>query len=479
MFRPAGLSDEESNSDDEYGFYETPRKKYTFSNNYENSRKKVENRLQDAVINGNLKEIEKIVALDLNNDANFKLESGWTALMHACFHAQKKIVEFLLEKGADPNLHADSMTPVMAACSNNSGSDDIIHDIVSSLSDHDSLLNIGDKYGQTPLMRAVSSGRASVVELILSKNVNIEMRDRQGWTALFWAVHHNQPKILEILISKGARLTEVDMQGRTVLDIAQSHEYPQIIEILNQHLKLDNSDEDLLGTEVSDLATWQDYYPGLISDDRPKYTSEIRHLLYGMNCERLHSLMLQNNVDLKTFLLLEENDMIKLGVEMPFERQRLKHGIRSFHVKGWKLNTVAGLHIQKSDNYSLQDCLATLGSHLQQLYILESTIQYLMRDYCKIHSQIKFEPPDSPIINKMQTAAKKLLANINCIRREINFMKSIHTKISKNNPKPADLIKEKSTKELAMGYLTDAVVICSLGFLAYHARTYVTSFLRK
>lgn len=47
-----------------------------------------------------------MIFADLKNDVNIKLDSGWTALMHACFHAQKKIVDFLLEKGADPNLHA-------------------------------------------------------------------------------------------------------------------------------------------------------------------------------------------------------------------------------------------------------------------------------------------------------------------------------------------------------------------------------------
>lgn len=43
---------------------------------------------------------------ELNNMVNIKLDSGWTLLMHACFHAQDKIVKFLLAKGADPNLHA-------------------------------------------------------------------------------------------------------------------------------------------------------------------------------------------------------------------------------------------------------------------------------------------------------------------------------------------------------------------------------------
>lgn len=84
---------------------------------------------------------------------------------------------------------------------------------------------------------------------------------------------------------------------------------------------------------------------------RPNYTCEIQHLLYGMSCERLAPLISESGIDLKTFLLLEESDMIKLGIDMPFERQRLTLGLRNFHAKGWNLNSVAGLYAQKLQNY--------------------------------------------------------------------------------------------------------------------------------
>ncbi|CAH4033431.1 unnamed protein product [Pieris brassicae] len=475
MYYGTGFTSEETDSDD-FLFDDEPKKRKNYFTFQENVVKKTENKLQAAIINGDLKEVEKIIDLELNN-VNFKLDSGWTALMHACFHAQKKIVDFLLEKGADPNLHSDSVTPVMVACSNTNASEDIFYDIVKNLIAHNCLLNIGDKYGQTPLMRAVGSGLVTVVQLLLSKNINIEMRDRQGWTALFWASHHNQAKILEILIEKGARVKEVDLQGRTVMDIAESHGYPEIIEMLSNYFEIE--DAEIYGEDINELTTWQDYYPGINSDERPKYINEISNLLYGMNCERLRSVIIKNDIDLRSFLLLEDDGMRELGVEMPFERQRLKYGLRAFHTKSWKLNTIAGLHVNKGDNYNVVDCLAILGSHLQQIYILEATVQYVLRDYCRIQNQIKFEPPDSPITRQMQTGVKKILGNINSIRREIKAMKGIHTKISKKNPKPADLIKEKSTKDIAFGYLTEVLVVCSLGVLAYTAKNYVTSFIRK
>lgn len=75
------------------------------------------------------------------------------------------------------------------------------------------------------------------------------------------------------------------------------------------------------------------------------------------------------------------------------------------------------------------DCLTSLGSHLQQIYVLEATLQYVLREYNKIQNQIKFEPPDSPLVIKMKTAAKKMITNINSIRREVKIMKNVLTKV--------------------------------------------------
>ncbi|CAG9791981.1 unnamed protein product [Diatraea saccharalis] len=478
QFRPAGLSDEETDSDD-YGFYEKPVRRYPAQQ--QNVRKTLEITLQDSIINGHIQEVEKIINSDLNKNVNMKLDSGWTPLMHACFHAQDKIVELLLNLGADPNLHADSVTPIMAACSNSTANKDTIFNIITMLLEKNCILNIGDKYGQTPLMRAISSGCVNVVKKLLEEKVNIEMRDQQGWTALFWAAHHNQPEILKMLIENGARLTEVDKSNRTALDIAMSHEYQDILEILNQHLKTDDDDDndEEKSFYSNQFRSWFDYYPGMKKGDKPNYAGEISHLLYGMNCERLTPLIEKSGMDLRTFLLLEEDDMKKLGIDMPYERQRLKVGLRNFHVRGWKLNAVAGLYARKIENFTVLDCLTSLGSHLQQIYILEATLQYILREYKKIQNQIKFEPPDSPLILKLKTTAKKILTNINSIRQEIKIMKSALIKINRNNPPPADLLKEKTSQEIALGYVTEVLVAFSLGFLAYHARNYILNLIKK
>lgn len=84
---------------------------------------------------------------------------------------------------------------------------------------------------------------------------------------------------------------------------------------------------------------------------RPKYSNEIPHLLYGMNCERLTPVFMNSGMDLRTFLLMNDDNMTQLGIDMPYERQRLRIGLRDFHTRGWKLNAVAGLYARKNENF--------------------------------------------------------------------------------------------------------------------------------
>ncbi|KAJ8726997.1 hypothetical protein PYW08_015394 [Mythimna loreyi] len=471
--RPGGASD--SDSDEDYGFYEKPPKNY-YQHQLQNEKKKLEMDIQDAIINGNLREVQEIVTTRLNNNVNDRLDSGWSALMHACFHAQDNIVKYLLEQGADPNYRCDSMTPIMSTCSNSSASNEAIYNIVTDLIDKGCKLNCIDNYGQTPLMKAIGCGRVAVVQKLLDLNVNIEVRDLQGWTAIFWAAHHNQPEILELLIARGARMTEVDKYNRTPLLLAELHEYDNIMEILKKHLQIPEKHEE--HTYV-DLSTWHDFYPGIKKEKRPDYKSEIPHLLYGMNLENYTTTIMKTGMDLRTFLLLEEKDMIDLGIKLPYERMRLKSGLRSFHIRNWKISAVVGMAANKAQNFSMLGYLTALGSHLHQIYVLEATLQYTLREYKRIQEEIKFEPPDSPMREQLNNVAQKLFMNIEKIRKASDRVKIVLKKVADNNPKPADLIREKTLQDIVAGYITEAVLVASVGLLVYHAKYLFSSVVKK
>lgn len=79
--------------------------------------------------------------------------------------------------------------------------------------------------------------------------------------------------------------------------------------------------------------------------------------------------------------------------------------------------------------FSVLDCLTSLGTHLQQVYILDSTLQYALRDYAKYQDQIRFEPFDSELALKLKTASRKMLTDIKDIRRESQVMRELLVKV--------------------------------------------------
>lgn len=84
------------------------------------------------------------------NNPNFSSENGWTPLMLAAMHSPLRIVELLLESGADPNLATDSQ----------------------------------ENSRRTPLAVAVSNGRPDAVNLLLAYHADTAVTDANGMTAL-------------------------------------------------------------------------------------------------------------------------------------------------------------------------------------------------------------------------------------------------------------------------------------------------------
>lgn len=81
------------------------------------------------------------------------------------------------------------------------------------------------------------------------------------------------------------------------------------------------------------------------------------------------------------------------------------------------------------NSHRVLDCLTTLGTHLQQIYILEATLQYTLREYSKLHNQMKFEPPDSPTTVKLEGVATKMLTSIRSIKKEGRVLNNLLKKV--------------------------------------------------
>lgn len=99
-------------------------------------------------------------------------------------------------------------------------------------------LNTLDKFNSNVLHHATYNGGEATVALILSlidndNNTIINVRDTQGYTPLHLSVIAERSRIAEKLIKKGADLTIKDNKGRTALDIAEELNRANVKTLLN------------------------------------------------------------------------------------------------------------------------------------------------------------------------------------------------------------------------------------------------------
>ncbi len=146
-------------------------------------------------------DIEKLKSLiEKGVDVNAKDKEGYTAIYDAAARGHKDVVELLINKGAEINIHVDIEAK-------NSGL-------------------------WTPLQTAVRHNQASVVELLISKGANVNTKDKWGFSPLHTAAKHNYNGVAEHLIEKGADLNARNQWDQTPLHIAAKRDNKLVAELL-------------------------------------------------------------------------------------------------------------------------------------------------------------------------------------------------------------------------------------------------------
>lgn len=87
----------------------------------------------------------------------------------------------------------------------------------------------------------------------------------------------------------------------------------------------------------------------LFSVNSSAFMQDVATMLYGMKNEKHLEKFINNQIDLYKFLTLTEDDLIKMGVKMPYERHRILSGLHRFHIHPYK--TKALPIVGKSEPY--------------------------------------------------------------------------------------------------------------------------------
>jgi len=133
----------------------------------------------------------------------------------AAFHGHWQLTEFLLERGADPDLaDADTgETPLHAALckAGRPAYERVVRVLLTHGADPNRSTKVGAETGcfmrdartrgETPLHRAAAFGTEPTIRLLLDAGADVEARDANGDTPLSWASWHLRPDaILRLLL---------------------------------------------------------------------------------------------------------------------------------------------------------------------------------------------------------------------------------------------------------------------------------------
>jgi ankyrin repeat protein len=195
-----------------------------------------------------------------NKYLNAKDSDGKTALIYASENGYTKIIELLIDSGADINKKDGEYgkTPIMWAMKNKELGKEVVELLIKKGARLDKtsndggtvlmyavlykqieivelLINIGvdlnekDNYGFTALMTAVHNRYTNIAEFLIKRGADINQKDNKGRTALMWAADYNSVEIVELLLKNGAKVDDTDNEGKTALDYAKKDEIKKLL----------------------------------------------------------------------------------------------------------------------------------------------------------------------------------------------------------------------------------------------------------
>jgi len=161
--------------------------------------------LRSAAGDGRVQEVLQF----LSDGANIDEKSGaggYTPLQIAVFRGRADVVQVLLEHGADASVKTSSGDSVLhIACSGarKTGRGAILR----SLLQEGANVQDTDKYGRTPLHRAIAYGSIQSLKLLLERGAAISVKDGEGYNALHWAAHRRgierHAQVMQLLLAHG------------------------------------------------------------------------------------------------------------------------------------------------------------------------------------------------------------------------------------------------------------------------------------
>lgn len=176
---------------------------------------------------GRLEAVELLIEKKASSDS--RDASGWTPLMHAIFAQRPDVVKLMLHARANAQAVAETdgkVTPLILAASASR------LELVKLLLASGASKEMYDCDGCRPLHHAARRGNGGAVLALIEAKAKIEAQDQQGFTPLLAAVSAGRAECVRLLLSHGANGQAVDFQQRTAKSLATTYEHDRVLKVL-------------------------------------------------------------------------------------------------------------------------------------------------------------------------------------------------------------------------------------------------------
>lgn len=201
--------------------------------------------LLSAVMSGDVESVKKYIASGA--DVNYVGESKQSSLAVAALYGHIRVVNVLIEHGADTDLPIGGYKETPLILASGEGRIKTIKALLSAGAD----INIKSADGRTALIEAAGNGHTEVVNILLRAGAAVNIKGPEGKTALMLAADDRE--VVEALLDKGAELEAKDDFGRTPLFYAVvMHQLNKLRVLLNGGVNVKAKSND--GLTALDLA---------------------------------------------------------------------------------------------------------------------------------------------------------------------------------------------------------------------------------
>jgi ankyrin repeat protein len=167
-----------------------------------------------------------------------------TALLRAVTHGYERIVEFLLEGGANPETkgHKEGLRPLHTAV--DKGHETICRLLLDKGADYNGMATEYYDY-RTALHIAAKHGYTPIAKMLLERGSKVDVGDKENRTPLSIAARGGHEKVVRLLVDKGADPESKDCQNRTPLSRASEEGCEEVVQyLLDKGAEIESKDDD-------------------------------------------------------------------------------------------------------------------------------------------------------------------------------------------------------------------------------------------